>query len=244
MALGSLFFFKGKTLFFCFKPFSIVALEWISFTAVHFKNPACYIVKEVAVMGDGDNSSLVVAQMTFKPCNCFCIKMVCRFVKKKNIRPLQKKAAKSNTAAFTTGKNVNNLVCRWTAEGIHGKFKVSIKVPCICGIKFFLKFGLACTKLIKVCIRITKGFVHLVKFLKKVCYWLYTFLYDFHYSLAWFKVWFLFKIAHCKPGKKLSFTCIICIASCKNFKKRRFTRTVFTDDTDLCAVIVGNAYVL
>ena len=115
-------------------------------------------------MCNGNDCSLVVAKVAFKPCDCFRIKMVCRFVKEKNIRLLKEKAAQGNTTAFTTGKNIYNLVCRWTAEGIHGKFKVSIKIPCIGSIKFFLKFCLACTEFVKVCIRITKGFINLIKF--------------------------------------------------------------------------------
>ena len=149
-------------------------------------------------MSYGNYSSWIVVKVFFKPCNCFCIKVVSRFVKKKNVRFLKKKAAQSNTAAFTSRKYVYNLICRRTAEGVHCKFKIVVQVPCVQRIKFFLNFTLTGTKLVDICIRITKCFINLIKFCKKVSNFFYAFFYCFHYSFTRCKFRFLFKVTDCK----------------------------------------------
>ena len=88
----------------------------------------------------------------FQPGYSFCIEVVCRFVEEENIRLLKKKSAESNTAALTSGKYIYNLVCWRTAESIHSKFKVVIKIPGIegmddldwtvgAGYKFMIRIG-------------------------------------------------------------------------------------------------------
>ena len=134
--------------------------------------------------------------MAFKPCDSFCIEMVCRFVQKQNVRFLQKKTAQSNTAAFSSRKDINNLVWRRAAECVHCKFKIIVQIPGICGIEFFLNFCLACTKFVKIGVRIAKSFVNFIKFFKKVCNRFNAFFYYFKNSFSWFKIRFLFKIAH------------------------------------------------
>ena len=228
--------FQRHTLIFLFKPRRIISLKRITFATVKFKNPAGNFIKEVTVVSYGNYSSRIVMKMLFKPCNSFRIKMVRRFVQKKNIRLLQKKTAQCNTAAFTPRKHVYNLISRRTAESIHCKLKVVVQVPCIQSIKFFLNFALTSTKLINISIRIAKSFINLIKFSKKVCNFLYPFLYTFHYSFARFKIWLLFKIADCIPRCQSCFASKISIFTSKNLKKRRFTRTVWTDYTDFSPI--------
>ena len=69
--------------------------------------------------------------------------MVCWFVQEEDVWLLKKKTAESNTAALTSRKNIYNLICRRTAESIHSKLKIVIKVPCIEGIKLLLNLTLA-----------------------------------------------------------------------------------------------------
>ena len=107
--------FQRHTLIFLFKPRRIISLERITFSTVKFKNPAGNFIKKVTVVSYGNYSSRIVMKMLFKPCNSFRIKMVRRFVQKKNIRLLQKKTAQCNTAAFTPRKHVYNLISRRTA---------------------------------------------------------------------------------------------------------------------------------
>ena len=181
--------------------------------------------------------------MAFEPCNSFCIEVVCRFIKKQNIRFLEKETAEGNTAAFTTGKNVNNLVSRRTAQSVHSEFEVCVEVPCVCSVEFFLDFGLTCAKLVKVSIRITKCFVNLIKFCKKVSDRFNAFFYDFENSFARFKIWFLFKVAHSVARQEMSFAGVVFIDSGKNLKERRFTGTVFTDYADFSPIVIRNGNV-
>ena len=122
--------------------------------------------------------------------------MVGRFILKKNVRFLQKQAAQSNSAALTTGKNVYNLISRRTAEGIHGKLKVCVEVPCVGGIELFLNLCLTGTKFVKICIRVTKSLVYLIEFSEQVCDWLYALFYYFKDCFARFKIRFLLQISH------------------------------------------------
>ena len=170
-------------------------------------------------MGNCNNSARVVVKVFFKPGYSFGIEMVCRFVKEKNIRFLKQEAAQGNTTAFTTRKNIYNLLWRWAAQSFHGKFKVVIKVPGIAGIEFFLNFCLTGTQFIKIGIRIAKGFVYFIKFFKKVGNWFYSFFYNIHYCFSRFKIRFLLKVSDCIAWGKGSFSGIIFINSCKNLKK-------------------------
>ena len=95
LALAFVFVFKCKALVFLLKPGRIITLKRIAFSAVKFKNPSGNIVKEVAVVGDGNYCSRIVVKVFFKPGDSFCIKVVCRLVKKKNVRFLKKQAASS-----------------------------------------------------------------------------------------------------------------------------------------------------
>lgn len=117
-------------------------------------------------MGDCNYCSWIVVEMFFKPCHCFRVKMVCWFVKEKNVRFLEKKSAKSHTAAFSSRKCVDCLITRRTAQGIHCKFKIVVKIPCVKRIQFFLNFSLSCAQFVYVGIRIAKRFVYLFKFCK------------------------------------------------------------------------------
>ena len=191
-------------------------------------------------MGYSNYSSGVIVKVFFKPCYSFCIKMVCRFVEKENIRLLKKKTAESNTAPLTSGKHIYNLVCWRTSKSVHSKLKIVIEIPGIEGIQLFLNLTLAGTELIKICIRVAKGFVDFIKFSKKVCNWLYTFLYNFHNSFAGLELRLLFKVTDCVTRSQRSFTSEVCVFSGKNLKKRRFTGTVRSYNADFRTIIIGN----
>ena len=195
-------------------------------------------------MGNGNYSSRVVVQVLFKPCNSFGIQMVCRLIQKQNVRLLQKQAAEGNSASLTTGKHVNNLIRRRTAQSVHSQLKIVIKIPCIKSVQLFLNLALAGSKLIKISIRVAVSLANLIKFFKKVCNFLYALFYNFHNSFSRLKIRLLFKIADCIAGCQSSLTRKILINARKNLKKRRFTRTIRSDYTDFCAVIVGNTHIL
>ena len=145
----------------------------------------------------GYNRTFILLKMTFKPCNGFRIKVVRRFVQKQNIRLLQKQAAKSHTAALTAGKYVNNLVRRRTAQCVHCKFKLGIKIPCVKRVELFLYFSLAGAKFVKICVRVAECFVNFVEFLKKRNCFCRTLFDNLHYGFSGCKFRFLRQIADC-----------------------------------------------
>ena len=117
--------------------------------------------------------------MVFKPGDGLRVKVVGRLVKQKNVRLLQKQAAKGNAAPFSSAKNINDLIGRRAAQGFHSKLQVCVQVPRVGRVKFFLQFRLSRAQLVVVRVGVAKGFVDFVKFLKQIGDGLNAFLYDF-----------------------------------------------------------------
>ena len=57
---------------------------------VYFQNPFDHIVKEIPVVSDKNDRSLVLPQMTFEPGYRFSIQVVCRLIEQKKVGFLQK----------------------------------------------------------------------------------------------------------------------------------------------------------
>ena len=88
-ALAGLFLFHGHSGGFLLQPRGVVTLPGNTFSAVQFENPACHIVEEIAIVGDGNHRSGVLLQVLFEPVDRLCVQVVGRLVKQQNIRLLQ-----------------------------------------------------------------------------------------------------------------------------------------------------------
>ena len=69
LALGFRFFLKLKSLPLLVEPARVVALPGHPVTTVELKDPLCYVVEEVTVVGNADNGSRVLLQVPLKPCH-------------------------------------------------------------------------------------------------------------------------------------------------------------------------------
>ena len=102
LLLGFVFFgLLGETLGFLLQPCGVVALVGDAFSAVELQNPACDIVKEVAVVGDAEDCACVVDQVLLEPSDGFGVKVVGRFVEQKHVRRFEEQFAERNAAGFT-----------------------------------------------------------------------------------------------------------------------------------------------
>ena len=86
-ALGLLLL--GQTLGLLVQPGGIVALPGNALAAVQFQDPAGYVIQEVAVVGNGDDGTLVLLQMGFQPLDGFGVQVVGGLVQKQYVRFLQ-----------------------------------------------------------------------------------------------------------------------------------------------------------
>ena len=188
-------------------------------------------------MGHQNDGALIVFQMTFKPRNRFRIQVVGRFVKQQNIRLVQQKTAKRNTAAFTTRKLVNVCVFRWAAQCVHGDIKRPLEIPAIGGIDAFLKFALLCEKVRHLVVghRLAERHADFVKACQIINNLTTAFHHVAKHILLRIKVRFLFKIANTNTFGWPCFAAVILFDACHYFKQGRFTCTVVPENTDFYA---------
>ena len=192
-------------------------------------------------MRDCNNRSRIVVQVLFKPRDSFRIKVIGRLVEQENVGLLQKQTAQSHAAAFTAGKNVNNLLRRRAAERVHRKFKVVIKIPRIKRVKPVLQFRLPRTQFIKIRIGVAERFVYFVELRKQIRNFFYALAHNLAHSLSRFKLRLLLQITDCVPRRKRSLSGIVRVDSRKNLKQTGLSRAVRPDNADFCAVKIRNA---
>ena len=101
-ALAFLLFLLCESLALLVKPGRVVTLPRNSLSPVKLKYPSCNVVKEIPVVRNRNDGTLVLLKMSFKPLYALGIKMVGRLVQKQHVRLLQKKPAKGDTASFTS----------------------------------------------------------------------------------------------------------------------------------------------
>src|SRR5690606_31164013 len=110
---GLLLGFGGQAVGLGFQPLGVVALEGNAVAAVQFENPACDVIQEVAVVGNGDHGAGEVVQELLQPGNRVGIQVVGRFVQQQHVGGREQQAAQGYTAFFTAGQVADSRVPRW-----------------------------------------------------------------------------------------------------------------------------------
>ena len=123
-------------------------MPWNALAAVELKNPLAHIVKEVAVVGHGNNRSLILLQVLLQPVNALCIKVVRRLVKQEHIRLLKEQTAEGHTSALTSREVRHGPVARRTTQGCHGAVKLRVHVPGIGSVNDVLHLSLTLHELV------------------------------------------------------------------------------------------------
>ena len=127
-ALSSLDF-QREAFLLLLQPVGVIALVRDALAAIELENPACYIVEEVAVMGDDQDGAGIGAQMAFQPVHRLGVEMVRWFVEQQQFRLLQQQAAKRHAAAFAAGKLGHVGVVRRAAQRLHRLIDLAVEIP-------------------------------------------------------------------------------------------------------------------
>ncbi len=159
------------------------------------------MVKEVAVVSDGDDSAGILLKMLLKPVDGLSVKVVGRLVKEQHVGLLKQKTAQRHTAALATRKCRDDLIIGRTLQSVHRTFELAVYVPCVGSVKLVLKLSLTLDESVHLVgilkhIGIAECLIHLVKFSKKVHNRLHALSHHLDHSLVRFQLRLLFKIAH------------------------------------------------
>ena len=61
-------------------------LPWNTFATVQLQNPLAHVVEEVAVVGNGDDRTLILLQVLLQPVDALSIQVVGRLIEQEYIR--------------------------------------------------------------------------------------------------------------------------------------------------------------
>ena len=99
------FLLDPHALLFLFEPRGVVALVRDAVAAVEFEDPAGHVIQEVAVVGDGDDRALVVAQVMFEPGHGLGVQVVGGLVEQQDVRLAEQEAGEGDAALFAAGED-------------------------------------------------------------------------------------------------------------------------------------------
>ncbi len=141
-ALGFLLLLHGHAGGFLFEPARIVAFPRNALAAVEFENPPGHIVEEIAVVGHGDDRTLILLEMLFEPVDGFGVEVVGGLVQEEDIGLLQQQAAQSHAAPLAARKDRNLLVGLGTPQGIHRTLQYAVQLPAVGVVDFLVELAL------------------------------------------------------------------------------------------------------
>ncbi len=183
------------------------------------------MVKEVAVVGDGDHSAGILLQVLFEPVDRLSVEVVGRLVEQQDVRLLQQQTAESHAAAFTTRESGHILVVGRTLQRVHRTFELRVDVPCVGSVKLVLQLGLAGEKRVHLVgivehFGIAERLVHLVKLGKEVHDGLHTLTHHLYHGFLGVKLRILFQVAYSVTGREHHFALIAFVEPGNDLQKR------------------------
>ena len=123
-------------------------------TAVDLRDPLGHVVEEVAVVGDGDDGTLVGGQVLLQPQHALGVQVVGGLVQQQQVRCLQQQLAQGHAAALTTGQVLDLGVRRRAAQGVHGLLELGVQVPGVRGVDLGLELAHLLHESVEVRVRI------------------------------------------------------------------------------------------
>ena len=124
------------------EPARVVALERVALAAVELEDPAGHVVEEVAVVGDGDDGAVVVAQGALEPRDRLGVEVVGGLVEQQQVGLRQQQAAQRHAALLAAGEGGDLGVARREAQGVHGDLDLAVEVVGAGGLDLGLELGL------------------------------------------------------------------------------------------------------
>ena len=189
-------------------------------------------------MGNGYHGALVLPQMGFQPLDAFCVQVVGRLVKEKDVRLPQKQAAKRHPPPFSSGQSRDQGLLRRTVQSVHRPFQLRIQFPSAHVVDHLREFTLALDEGVHLIVAHRLHELHrdLIVFIQDIHDLLDSFLHNFKHGLGRIHLRFLLEVSHRIPRSPNDFTLVRFLDSGDDLQEGGFSRTVQTDDTDLGAI--------
>ena len=104
-------------------------------------------------MGDGDDRTLILAQMLLQPLDTLGVQMVGRLVEQEYVRLAQQKAAQSHATTLASAESSDSGFGGRALEGIHGSFELGVQLPSVAVLYFLRKLTLTLDEFVHLVIR-------------------------------------------------------------------------------------------
>ena len=237
MTLAFGFFFEADALLFLFKPRRIISFIRNSVAAVEFENPACNVIEEVAVVGDGDDGAFVVAQVMFEPRHGLGVEVVGGFVEQENIGFSEQESGEGDAALFSTRADLDGRIRRRAAQGVHGEFKAAVEIPGVVLVEFFLQFGLLCHEGVEIGVGFGEFGVDLIEAREHFDDGLHRFFDAFDDGFGFVEFGFLLEQPVGVAFGLRDLADVVFVDACHDAQQGRFARAVKTEHADLGAEV-------
>ena len=114
----------------------------MALAALELEDPAGDVVEEVAVVGDGDDGAVVVAQRALEPRHRLGVEVVGGLVEQQQVGLGQQQAAQRDAALLAAGEGGDVGVAGREAQGVHGDLDLAVEVVGAGGLDLGLELGL------------------------------------------------------------------------------------------------------
>ena len=231
------FFFEADALLFLFEPGGVVAFVGDAEAAVEFEDPACDVIEEVAVVGDGDDGAFVFAEVMFEPRHGFGVEVVGGFVEQEYIGFAEQELGERDAAFFSARADLDGRI-RWrTAQGFHRHFEMTVEIPGVVLVEFFLQFGLFGDEGVEVGIGFGELGVDLIEAREHFDDGLYRFFHDLDNCFGLVEFGFLLEQTVGVTFGLRDLADVVFVDARHDAQQRGLARTVESEHADLGAVI-------
>ena len=239
-ALAALFraLFLSQADLLLLEPARVVPLVGDPLAAVELEDPAGHVVQEVAVVGDGDDCSLVLAQVLLQPGHRLGVQMVGGLVQQQQVGGPQQQAAEGHPAALAAGELGYVGVRRRQAQGVHRVLQLGVQVP---GVGRF-DLGLDAAELLGRLVGVVGG--QLVEAVQQGLRLGDAVLDVSAHVLALVQMGLLLEHPDGRPGSQGGLAAVLLIDPGHDPQQRRLAGAVVAEDADLGARVEGQGDVV
>ena len=145
------------------EPGGVVALPRDPCSPIELEDPPGHVVEEIAVVGYGDDSALILLQGAFQPRHRLGVEVVRGLVQQQQVGLGQEQPAEGDAPPLAAGELGHVHVGRWQPEGVHGDLEGPFEIPCPGRVDLVLQVCLLFEEGIEVGVRIGEPGTDLVE---------------------------------------------------------------------------------
>ena len=226
------------------QPAGVVALERVAAAAVELEDPARHVVEEVAVVGDGDDRAVVVAQEALEPRHRLGVEVVGGLVEQQQVGAGQQQPAQRHPAALAARERGDLGVAGREPQGVHGDLDGALQVPGAGGLDLRLEVGLAGAELLVVGVGVGPAGHDLVVFGEQRRHLADAVHHVALDVLGGVELRLLLEHAHREPGSQPGLAGVAVVDARHDPQQRRLAGPVGPEHADLGARVEGQGDVL